>query len=173
MKYFVTVDGEEHEIELVERLGHLFVSHGGEPISVDYQAVDDLGQVALFVGDTSYAVSIEGDLEHALVTIAGHVYHVDVEDERERAAHDAERERTGGATEVKGIMPGIVVETLVGEGDAVDKGQPLLILEAMKMQNEIVAPIRGVVAGLHVAQGQTVGTGALLATLLPPEEEGA
>lgn len=167
MKYFVVVNGEEHEVELVERLGELLVTYDGEAVNVRYEEVDRLGQVALFVGDRSYAVSIEGDGVQAVASVAGHLYEVGIEDERERAAHAAESERRGGGGEVKSVMPGVVVELLVAEGDTVSAGQALLILEAMKMRNEILAPIAGKVAGLHAARGQAVGSGAKLVTLLP------
>jgi biotin carboxyl carrier protein len=98
---------------------------------------------------------------------------VQIEDERERAAHAAERERGAGGADVKSVMPGIVVDVLVSAGQAVEKGQPLLILEAMKMQNEIQAPQAGRVASLHVQKGATVGNGALLVRLeARPDSEG-
>jgi pyruvate carboxylase subunit B len=62
-------------------------------------------------------------------------------------------------------MPGIVVQLLVQPGDAVEKGQPLLVLEAMKMQNEIAAPSDGSVKAVHVAEKQAVGSGEKLVTL--------
>ena len=60
MKYFVEVNGVQHEVELVERLGRLEVRYDGEPAEVRYEEVDQLGQVALFLGDKSCAVSSEG-----------------------------------------------------------------------------------------------------------------
>jgi len=167
VKYFVKVNGEAHEVELVERLGRLEVRLDGEPVDARYEEVDRLGQIALFLGDRAFAVSIEGDSESSHVTVAGHVYQVELEDERERAAHAAERERGAKGGDVKSVMPGVVVELLVAEGDRVEAGQPLLILEAMKMQNEIAAPAAGHVARLHVARGEAVGSGARLCTLTP------
>ena len=166
MKYSVEVNGEAHEVELVERLGRLVVHFDGEPVPARYEEVDRLGQVAFFLGDRSYAVSIEGDGPHALATVAGHLYEVLIEDERERAAHAAESGRGRGGGDVESVMPGIVVELLVSEGDSVAAGQPLLILEAMKMQNEILAPMAGRVAAVHAARGQAVGSGTKLVTLV-------
>jgi pyruvate carboxylase subunit B len=165
MRYFVRVNGEEHQIVLSERLGRLEVEFDGEAVDVRYDEVDHLGQVALFVGDRAYGASIEGSPEISHVTVAGHVYRVEIEDERERAAHAAERARAKQGGDVKSVMPGVVVEVLVAEGDAVAAGQPLLILEAMKMQNEIEAPTAGRVTKLHVAKGEAVGTGERLVTL--------
>ena len=71
-----------------------------------------------------------------------------------------EDEAGAGAGVVKAIMPGRVVRVLVEEGATVEKGKGLLILEAMKMENEIVAPAPGVVRKLLVSSGQTVEGGA-------------
>jgi len=166
LKYFVEVDGREHEVELVERLGELSVRYDGEPVQVRYEEVDHLGQLAFFLGDRSFGVSIESDGHEAVVSVAGNVYDVRIEDERERAARAAEVQRHGGGGEVKSVMPGVVVDLLVAEGDVVVEGQPLLILEAMKMQNEITAPMAGRVTSIHAERGKAVGSGAKLLTLV-------
>ena len=63
---------------------------------------------------------------------------------------------------MKSVMPGVVVSLLVTEGDVVEEGQPLLVLEAMKMQNEIAAPAAGAVRLIHVDEGEAVSAGAKL-----------
>ena len=68
---------------------------------------------------------------------------------------------------MKSVMPGVVVSLLVAEGDAVEEGQPLLVLEAMKMQNEIAAPAAGSVRLIHVQEGEAVSAGAKLVELKP------
>ncbi len=165
MKYFVTVNGEEHEVELTERLGQLDVFYDGKRLEARYEEVDRLGQVGLFLGERTYAVSIEGDSNRSLVTVAGHLYDVEIEDEREYAAHQAERERGKRGGALKSVMPGVVIRLLVSEGEVVEKGQALLILEAMKMQNEIAAPSAGKVTKIHVSERQAVASGALLLTM--------
>ncbi|TQA70475.1 biotin/lipoyl-binding protein, partial [Enterococcus faecalis] len=62
-------------------------------------------------------------------------------------------------------MPGTVLKVLVNVGDTVSENQPLLILEAMKMENEIVAGKAGTVTGIHVTQGQIVNPGEPLITI--------
>ena len=116
---------------------------------------------------TSDGLSIEGDETRAHITLAGHFYDVRLENERERAAHAADRAQNKGGGAVTATMPGVVVELLVKKGDAVVKGQPLLILSAMKMQNEIGAPIDGTVKEVHVTPGTAVSAGAKLVTLTP------
>jgi biotin carboxyl carrier protein len=168
MKYFVTVNGRAREVDLVERLGELEVRVDGRRIELSYEEVDNLGQVALLEGGRSWGVSIEGDEHSVTCSIAGRLYAVEIEDERERAAHAAERESSKGGGVVKSSMPGVVMSLLVKEGDVVEKGQALLVLEAMKMQNEIGAPGAGVVKAVHVREKEAVSSGAKLVTLAAP-----
>lgn len=165
MKYFVRIHGRDHEVVLAERGGSLLVSVDGQPIDLSYEEVDDFGQVSVTRDGKSFGLSIAGDASRAAVTIAGHLYDVHLEDERERAMRAAEDFSTREGDVVTSVMPGVVVEILVRPRETVSKGQPLLILSAMKMQNEIAAPSAGVVADIHVAAGQAVSTGAKLVTL--------
>ncbi len=170
MKYFVNVNGRDHEVEVVERAGDLVVSIHGRLTDSHYHEVDRHGQIALLMEGRGFAVSVAGKRNELDVTLAGHAYKVEIEDERERAAHAAERERHKGGGLVKAVMPGVVVEVNVAEGDVVAEGQPLLILEAMKMQNEIGAPGEGRVKRIHVEQGVAVAAGAKLVELEALEE---
>ena len=70
-----------------------------------------------------------------------------------------------GATAVKAPMPGTLIKVNVKVGDAVKKGDVLCVLEAMKMENDIMAPADGVVASVEAAQGSSVATDAVLVTL--------
>jgi pyruvate carboxylase subunit B len=172
VKYYVTVNGRSHEVELVERAGLRVVSVDGAELDLSYSEVDELGQVVVMSRGRSYGLSIEstgGDESRVAITLAGHAYDVEIEDERERAAHAAERAAAKGGGTVNAVMPGIVVEVIVKVGQRVEKGEPLLILSAMKMQNEIAAPSAGIVTALHVDAGQAVAAGAKLATLAPIE----
>jgi glutaconyl-CoA/methylmalonyl-CoA decarboxylase subunit gamma len=165
VKYYVSVNGQPHEVTVVERLGELEVSVDGEPMAIEYEEVDRLGQVAVRVDQKSFGISIEGD-EHAVTAvIAGHLYAVEIEDARERAAHAARQAAAKGGGVVTSVMPGIVAQILVERGARVEKGQPLLVLEAMKMQNEIAAPSDGIVKEIHVAEREAVGSGTKLVTL--------
>ena len=93
------------------------------------------------------------------VTLDGSTVHVEIIDPL--AAKRRRREdEIGSSGVVKALMPGRVVRVLVAQGDAVRKGQGLVILEAMKMENEIIAPADGTVDELFVEPGQTVEAGA-------------
>jgi biotin carboxyl carrier protein len=167
MKYYVQVNGVEHVVELVERLGELLLSVDGQPLAMDFVEVDRLGQFAIIVKDRSYGVSIDGDEHTQALTIAGQQYIIEIEDERERAANAASRAGLGKGGTVKAVMPGVVVRVLVEEGARVEAGQPLLILEAMKMQNEIAATVAGTVSRLHVEAGRAVAAGERLIQIDP------
>lgn len=162
MKYFVEVNGREREVELVERLGVLTTKVDGQVIDLSYEDVDDRGQFLVLSEGRSYGVSIEGDSTEIDITIAGHLYDIRIEDERERAANAAERAAGAAGGLVKSVMPGVVVQILVSPGDSVERGQPLLVLEAMKMQNEIGATSSGIVKEVFATQGAAVGAGAKL-----------
>lgn len=71
--------------------------------------------------------------------------------------------------ELHAPMPGLVVDIMVAEGDTVDAGQPVVVVEAMKMQNALTAPLSGRVSAVRVTAGATVDSGALLLTIQPEE----
>lgn len=167
MKYFVNVNGRDIEVSLEEEEGKLFATlDDGKRHRIDYAEVDGLGQYAVSIDARSYAASIDGELGKYTVGLAGEVFQIKLEDERERAAELLTRGPGGGGTRVlPSIMPGVIVKLMVAEGDKVEANQPLLILEAMKMQNEIRADSPGKVKKIHVQPGQAVAGGDSLITL--------
>lgn len=72
---------------------------------------------------------------------------------------------TGTGTTIEAPMPGNIIDVTVNVGDVVTENQCLLILEAMKMENEIVAPTNGTITGVHVAKGDAVDVGQILITI--------
>ena len=111
------------------------------------------------------------------VTVNGSVYEIELEEIKsgEKAASAAEAEKpaavsapaakpAGGGEQVLSPMPGNILAVNVGEGAAVNKGDVLMVLEAMKMENEIMAPVSGTVSGI-VPKGSAVETGTVLCTI--------
>jgi biotin carboxyl carrier protein len=84
-----------------------------------------------------------------------------------RAQAVAGKGASRGSGDVKAAIPGRVLRVLAGVGDSVTKGQPLVVLEAMKMENDVRSPHDGVVRSVEVAAGQAVGTGQVLLRLEP------
>ena len=101
------------------------------------------------------------------VVVEGWRFELEVEDAaraalRERATIDPPAGTTDGHAEVRAIIPGRVVGVMVGQGDVVEPGQPVLVVEAMKMQNELRSPRKGIVERVAVGEGQTIELGDLL-----------
>ena len=82
-----------------------------------------------------------------------------------KAAPKAAAPAAAGSVPVNAPMPGKIIDVKVGTGASVKRGDVILILEAMKMENEIVAPQDGTVASVNVSAGDAVEAGAVLATL--------
>jgi pyruvate dehydrogenase E2 component (dihydrolipoamide acetyltransferase) len=86
-------------------------------------------------------------------------------EEKKEAAPAAAPAGAAGSVQVTAPMPGKVVAVKASVGQAVKKGEVVLVLEAMKMENDIVAPEDGTIASINVANGDAVESGAVLATL--------
>ncbi|HEX2142739.1 MAG TPA: biotin/lipoyl-containing protein [Candidatus Limnocylindria bacterium] len=125
------------------------------------------GLVRLTDGDRSRTVLVEGAGSEWVVTHRGRRIPVTLRTWRERVLAEAEvaAQARGGPLDIKATLPGLVVAVVVAEGVAVEEGDPLLTIEAMKMQNEVRAPRAGTVGAVAVAPGQPVPTGALLVRL--------
>ncbi len=159
MNYIATVDGQAYHVGL----GEGGVTLDGAPVEVDLQSIDGGFHYSLLVGAASHEVFVEHCQDVCFVTLGAQRYRVQVEDERARRAGErrAALEEAGEAAVVS-PMPGVVVAVLVEAGQEVRAGEGLLILEAMKMENEIRAPRTGVVEAVGVAPGQRVNQDDLL-----------
>ncbi len=118
------------------------------------------GVYSVLVGGRSYQVRIEG----AVVSIAGQSFRVEVIDPR-RWNRDRNHQIAEGLQNITASMPGKVVRVLVAQGDHVEAGQGILVVEAMKMQNEMKAVKAGRVATMAAVAGATVNAGEILATI--------
>ncbi len=105
------------------------------------------------------------------VNVNGSLYEIEIEEMSAPATMSAPTPAAkpaaapAGGTQVKAPMPGTILDVKVQEGQSVKKGQVLVILEAMKMENEIQAPCDGKVAGLAVRKGDSVETQALICSI--------
>ena len=118
--------------------------------------------LSILIGNKSYNVEVEKSGQEYRVTTRGEVYTFKVADEYLQPSTE---ESGGGEAVITAPMPGLVVKIMVKEGDEVKAGQGLLVLEAMKMQNEIQTPGSGTVSEIPVEQGQTVMTGDTLVVI--------
>jgi glutaconyl-CoA/methylmalonyl-CoA decarboxylase subunit gamma len=169
VRFHVTLDGREHVVEIHARGDALRVLVDGKPHPADLAEVGTTGLYSLIVDGRSVSFAARFENGSAVLSFHDREVEVAIEDERTRLA----RQATGGSrrgrstAEVRSVMPGVVKEVRVAAGDAVGAGQPLLILEAMKMENEIRAADAARVARVHVEAGAAVEKGALLVSLDP------
>jgi glutaconyl-CoA/methylmalonyl-CoA decarboxylase subunit gamma len=174
VRYRVEVGGRSFEVAVDADTGAVTVD--GEPFDGDLEAVGDADYSALVDGRSINLTVEPAGAEGAFVVVAGpHAHEVRVRDLRElaRASTSARRGGIASGGLVQASMPGIVTQILVAGGDTVEVGQPLLILEAMKMENEIAAGAAGRVTEVHVTVGQSVSKGDKLVAVEPVEDKSA
>ena len=166
MKYVTTINDKTFEIE-IQRDGSLLVN--GERREVDFLALGP-SLYSILMDGLSHELVIEEREQGVEVLMRGRLYSGMVLDERAQLM----AERAGGLMSdsgemsIKAPMPGLVVVVPVEVGQAVSAGQTVIILESMKMQNELKSPRDGVVQHINVAAGQSVEQNKILVTIAEP-----
>ena len=155
MKYITTIDKQEFGIEVMDER-HIRI--GERWVEVDFESVSGQPVFSLIVDGKSYEAYVYEGEEDWSVLLRGHQFNVKVEDEREQRLRAAAGGGVaeGGEYRLKAPMPGLLVAVQVNEGQAVTKGQVLIILESMKMQNELKSPRDGIVEKIRVKAGESV-----------------
>lgn len=167
MKLWLTLGDRETEVEFTEAEGRLFLVVDGRRIEADFQSLPDGEVYSLLVDGKSYEVSVApGD--PLQVSLRGHVFPVEVRHPLEKALGQVRRQgRRGAGESITAPMPGLVVAIHVRPGDRVQAGTPVAVVEAMKMQNQLVAHGDAVVREVRVGTRQSVEAGQVLVTLAP------
>lgn len=169
MKYVVTIAGQQVEVEVVPE----GVRVGGTVRRAELRRVPGTPLANLLLDDSSWIVTLSpGKPGEWALQRRGERFEVDVVDERTRHIRSlvGEGKAQGGPAVLKAPMPGLVVRVLVEPGQSVVAGQGLVVLEAMKMENELKAAGPGTVDQILATPGQAVEKGAQLITFaaLPP-----
>lgn len=167
MKYIAIVKDNEYIIEIDPDRGILI---DDVPQEIDFRLLPS-GLSSLLMNHRSVAAIVEEMDDYWDVLIEGELYQVKVQDER---AYRLERMRSSGLTVngeamVNSPMPGIVIAVPVAVGDMVRHGDKVVILESMKMENELRAPCDGVVTHVLVAAGASVEKDQPLVGISQPE----
>lgn len=155
MKYVTTIGQCEYIIEIVDET-HVIVND--RVYEVDFDHVGTQPVYSLLVDGNSYEAYVFPDEENWQVVMRGRLYPANVEDEREKRLRAAAGSRVSdrGEYHLKAPMPGLIVDIPIKEGQNVQAGEVLLILESMKMQNELRSPREGKVTRLRVKPGDNV-----------------
>lgn len=165
MKYITTIGEKEYTVEILDEK---HISINGKVMAVDFAAVSSQPVYSLLIDGQSYEAYIYPGEENWEVLLRGRLYPARVEDEREKRLKAAASSSVAesGEFHLKAPMPGLVIAVPVAEGQPVKKGDVLLILESMKMQNELKSPKDGIVQRVRVKAGETVEQKATLLSVV-------
>ncbi len=181
MTYIATGKDTTHRIETGEPGARRDVTIDGITYAIDWQAIAPLaadakgqigagGRFSLLIDGKSYEIfarriATPGEEKGQVyeISFAGQRFEVRVEDEREkRLAGAAGAGRDTGEAKVRAPMPGLLIGVPLEVGAAVTRGQTVVVLEAMKMENDLASPITGTIKEVKVSKGQTVNQGDVL-----------
>ena len=163
MKLHLTIDGAEKQIELLARAPDCRFRFGEGPESAAQVETPEPGVYSILMNGRCFDAHVEESPSGLIVVIDGYRFEIEVHDPRRRSRRPASHGDIG--RDVVAPMPGKVIRVLIAPGDAVLAGQGLVVVEAMKMQNELKAQRDGRVASVSAREGATVAAGELLATL--------
>ncbi len=155
-KYITTIGEKQYTVELIDAT---HVSVNDKIYQIDFVTVSGQPVFSLLLDGGSYQAEVyPGEEDDVMqVLMRGRLYEALVEDEREkRLSSAAGAAAQSGEFVLRAPMPGLVVKIPVEEGAQVQKGDVLLILESMKMQNELKSPREGKVTRLQVKAGDSV-----------------
>jgi biotin carboxyl carrier protein len=162
--HLTTAHGEKKHVVELER------TENGYRIALDGQAIDanativSPSAVSVLMGGQAFEVHVTPQPDEKLKLQSGpHEFTAEIQDPRAWQGRRHGALEAEGRQQVTAPMPGKVIRLLVNAGDEVEAGQGLVVVEAMKMQNEIRSPKRGKVERLQVKEGQNVNAGDVLA----------
>ena len=179
-RFVVTIDGHRYEVELSPTLFNQ--PYDSMPAARQYPAafsalvnghpveviIPDAGCPAegmqwLIVNDRPYEVSIDPDMRWIKSRWGVHTLEIRDLDTSVTSLHAGNGRTSNGR--IKAPIPGLIIQVLVSTGNLVEAGQPMFILEAMKMENEIRAPRSGIIRTINVSPGQGVALNQVLAEI--------
>jgi biotin carboxyl carrier protein len=164
MKFTIELNGKARAVELSRGEKGFSCSIDGKLVEADIAEVGS-GRYSILIGGDSLEVRISPQTDGLAASIGGHEYSLKVRDPREwrRKHHGAAASE--GRQQVVAPMPGKVIRILAKVGVKIEAGQGVVVVEAMKMQNEVRAPKSGLVEKIVVVEGQSVNAGDALATI--------
>jgi biotin carboxyl carrier protein len=163
MTFVATLGDRKYTVDIEEVGKSLYrVAVDGNEFMVDGKKTGRTNY-SLIVDNRSFEIEVDHKGDEYRVLVDGRNYRVGLLDERRvRTSDGSEAAGVSGRQAVSVPMPGKVIAVLVAEGDVVEKDQGLVIVEAMKMENEVRSPIGGEIKQIKVKQGDTIEGGAVL-----------
>jgi biotin carboxyl carrier protein len=165
MKMIAIVEGKQVQIEITKNNGLYCLTWEGKSFNVDSVRTNH-NTFSLLVGGNSYEVTIEKQASNFLVHFYNDTVRLELFDARKFGASAITKKSIrGGAHEILAPMPGKIIKVAVCKDGQVQEGDPLLIMEAMKMQNELKAPASGTIKNVLVKEGEAVSSQQVLMVL--------
>lgn len=184
MPYISTTNDKAHRIQTGENSPQREVTIDGTTYNIDWRQIAPLapdskgqgsvgGRYSLIIGDKSYEIFArrvvkvgEEASQTYEITLAEQRFEVQVEDEREKALLGAvQSAHETSEAKVRAPMPGLVIGVPFEKGASVERGQTVVILEAMKMENDLATPMGGTIKEVRVSKGQVVNQGDVLVVI--------
>lgn len=162
MIYDVTIEGKQHRVEIRRSNGGWLCKLDDKEVPLDVVSAGE-GVLSLLLEGKSYEVKRETGPTGAHLWVGGNRYAVEVRDPRSLRNRRGLGDSEHGPRKLVAPMPGKIVRILVEEKTSVEAGQGIVVVEAMKMQNEIKSPKKGVIQKINAAVGSSVNAGDLLA----------
>jgi biotin carboxyl carrier protein len=172
LKLRIEVDGEEYSLDLQRNGTDSKYRLAAQQTGADRQSIRNSsgtasvievmpGVFSVLLSHRSFTVYVVPNGENLEVWTGGERHVVSIADARDRASKK-KKVSAAGPIELRALMPGKVIKLLVRIGTAVEVGQGLIVVEAMKMQNEMKSPKKGIVSRIHAVEGATVVAGEAL-----------
>ena len=163
MNLRIEMDGADYELQLNSSGGESKYTLSGPVSHAGVASVHQIspGVYSILLGSKSWTVCVSEKAEQLEIVSSGRRHFAAVFDPRDRKA-GKESAGQAGPVQIKALMPGKIIQILVNPGAQVEAGQGLIVVEAMKMQNEMKSPKTGTVSKIQVETGATVPAGAML-----------
>ncbi len=167
LEFEFTLNGEKRRVSTDARSPNTEVTVDGTTYQVDWSRIRN-GVISLILDGRSHMVYVARSEGEVAVQVEGHQFSFGTgtrDDDSAVAAGAA----AGAGGSIKAPMPGNVVKVMVAEGDEVTANQSIVVVEAMKMENEVRSPVDGTVKKINVAAGDSVGTSEVMVEIEPAE----
>lgn len=162
MKMLAKYGREQEEIKVIKREGPLLqVSIGGREYTLDVEKVEE-GVYSVINNRKSHNMEIIKNEKKDIYTVNTRYQTFDIEIAPAASASKSSKQKTKQIEQITAPIPGKIVSLKAAEGDPVEEYQTLVVLSAMKMENEMKAPANGIISKVHVKEGDVVKEGAVL-----------
>jgi biotin carboxyl carrier protein len=161
MKLQAELSNQKHELEIKREGGKVFANVDDRHYELEASEVEP--DVYLFkFNHQIYQIYVS---PNGIVNVGNHQFEIGITDPKRLRGSVGASESTDGIAEIKTAMPGKVVRILVEQGAEVTQGEGVIVVEAMKMQNEMKSPKDGIIKEIRVAEGATVNAGDILVVI--------